>query len=87
MPLTANRRNRHCEGWGVEPVLKPTLGGSLPTAVFARHLDTPVIVVPYANSDENNHSPDENLALRCYENGIRTTTVLSRLREHEPDRA
>lgn len=64
------------KGWETEPILKPTLGGSLPTAVFAEHLDAPVVVVPYANSDEDNHSPDENLALWCFENGIRTTVEL-----------
>lgn len=72
------------DGWDDEPILKPTLGGSLPTAVFARHLGTPVVVVPYANSDENNHSPDENLALDCFRNGIRTTaTLLERLANYE----
>lgn len=63
------------KGWNADPILKPTLGGSLPTAVFARHLETPV-VVPYANSDENNHSPDENLAVNCFDSGIRTTAAL-----------
>lgn len=72
------------EGWDADPILKPTLGGSLPTATFARHLETPVVVVPYANSDEDNHSPDENLALDCFENGVRTTAaLLDRLVEYE----
>ncbi|WP_129113593.1 M20/M25/M40 family metallo-hydrolase [Halegenticoccus tardaugens] len=62
--------------WGAEPILKPTLGGSLPTAVFERELNLPVITVPYANEDENNHSPNENLALDCFRNGIRTTIRL-----------
>jgi acetylornithine deacetylase/succinyl-diaminopimelate desuccinylase-like protein len=74
------------EGWRDEPILKPTLGGSLPTATFATHLDAPVVVVPYANSDENNHSPDENLALDCFEGGIRTTAaLLERLGEREEE--
>jgi acetylornithine deacetylase/succinyl-diaminopimelate desuccinylase-like protein len=64
------------DAWGVEPILKPTLGGSLPTAAFERTLDVPCVVVPYANSDENNHSPDENLAVDCFRNGIRTTARL-----------
>lgn len=64
------------EGWDTDPILKPTLGGSLPTASFACHLNIPVVIVPYANSDENNHSPDENLALDCFANGIRTTVAL-----------
>lgn len=72
------------DGWGVDPVLKPTLGGSLPTAVFDEVLGTPTVVVPYANSDENNHSPDENLAIDCFEHGIRTTAaLLSRLVDYE----
>lgn len=74
------------EGWGTEPILKPTLGGSLPTYVFTEELGIPCITVPYANSDENNHSPDENIALDCFENGIRTTMcVLNRLTAHYMD--
>jgi acetylornithine deacetylase/succinyl-diaminopimelate desuccinylase-like protein len=71
-------------GWSTDPILKPTLGGSLPTAVFADQLDIPCVTVPYANSDENNHSPDENLSLACFRNGILTTTeLLRRLAESE----
>lgn len=65
-------------GWDADPILKPTLGGSLPTAVFADVLDLPVVTVPYANADENNHSPDENLVLNCFDAGIRTTIALLR---------
>jgi acetylornithine deacetylase/succinyl-diaminopimelate desuccinylase-like protein len=61
------------EAWPDEPILKPTLGGSLPTAVFERELGLPCITVPYANEDENNHSPDENMALDCFRSGIRTS--------------
>lgn len=64
------------EGWGADPILKPTLGGSLPTAVFERELGVPCVMVPYANEDENNHSPDENLALDCFRSGIRTSIHL-----------
>jgi acetylornithine deacetylase/succinyl-diaminopimelate desuccinylase-like protein len=72
------------EGWGTEPILKPTLGGSLPTASFVHFLNTPVVIVPYANSDEDNHSPDENIALDCFENGIRTTiAVLERFADYD----
>lgn len=62
--------------WADEPILKPTLGGSLPTAVFERELGLPVLTVPYANEDENNHSPDENLALECFDAGVRTSIHL-----------
>ncbi|MFC7157083.1 M20/M25/M40 family metallo-hydrolase [Halomarina halobia] len=66
------------EGWGEEPILKPSLGGSVPTYVFADTLDVPCLVVPYANADENNHAPDENIALSCFRAGARTTVALLR---------
>ena len=33
----------------------------------------PVVSVPYANPDENNHAPNENLKLSCYYSGIHAT--------------
>ena len=68
--------NAAAGGWDSDPILKPTLGGSLPTAAFTRIFGVPAVTVPYANSDENNHSPDENLAVDCFRNGIRTTIRL-----------
>ncbi len=62
--------------WNQEPVLKPAAGGSLPSYVFAEELDIDCIVVPYANADENNHSPDENIVLEYFKNGIKTTYKL-----------
>lgn len=64
------------EGWNTEPILKPSLGGSVPTYVFADALDVPCLVVPYANADENNHAPDENIALPCFRAGVKTTVAL-----------
>jgi len=43
---------------------------------FADTLDVPCLVVPYANADENNHAPDENIALACFRAGARTTVAL-----------
>jgi acetylornithine deacetylase/succinyl-diaminopimelate desuccinylase-like protein len=42
-------------------VLLPTLGGSLPLYLFTDRFDAPVLVVPIANHDNNQHAPDENL--------------------------
>ena len=42
-------------------VLSPGLGGTLPIALFTEVWDTPAIVVPVANHDNNQHAPDENL--------------------------
>ena len=45
-------------------------GGSLPNAVWPNVLGVDHIGVPYANADENNHSPNENLSLERYYDGI-----------------
>jgi acetylornithine deacetylase/succinyl-diaminopimelate desuccinylase-like protein len=67
---------------GVEPLLYPTMGGSLPDYVFTKILNIPAFVVPYANADEDNHAPNENLRLDCFVNGIKTgAALLSRLGE------
>ncbi len=44
-------------------VLMPTLGGSLPLYLFTETLARPVVIVPIANHDNNQHAPDENLRL------------------------
>lgn len=58
--------------WGVEPVIS-ALGGTLPDYVFTQILNTPSVIVPYANHDEHNHAPDENLRVDLFLSGIRTT--------------
>ena len=44
-------------------VLAPTLGGSLPLYMFREASDAPVIVLPIANYDNNQHAADENIRL------------------------
>ena len=61
---------------GVAPLEYPVLGGSLPDYVFTKTLGIPAFVVPYANADEANHAPNENLKLDCFINGIRTGAAL-----------
>lgn len=48
------------EGAGETAVKLPLLGGSVPMYIFA-DLGLPVIGVPIANFDDNQHSPNENL--------------------------
>lgn len=65
---------------GVEPLLYPTVGGSLPDYAFTKILGIPSFVVPYANADEANHAPNENLEIVRFLDGIRTgAALLSRL--------
>jgi acetylornithine deacetylase/succinyl-diaminopimelate desuccinylase-like protein len=55
---------------GVEPMITLCSGGSLPNAVWPRVLGVDHIGVPYANADENNHAPNENLSLERFYDGV-----------------
>jgi len=61
---------------GVEPLLYPTVGGSLPDYVFTKILGLPAFVVPYANADEANHAPNENLEIERFIDGVKTGCAL-----------
>ena len=79
-PFAEPIRQAIVDAQGVEPLLVPSAGGSLPDYVFTKILGTHAFVVPYANADEANHAPNENLKLECFLNGIRTgAALLSRL--------
>jgi acetylornithine deacetylase/succinyl-diaminopimelate desuccinylase-like protein len=58
------------------PVLLPSLGGSLPIYLFADVLDAPIIGVPTANHDNNQHQPDENLRIGHLWKGIITYAAI-----------
>ncbi|MBO6525268.1 MAG: M20/M25/M40 family metallo-hydrolase [Balneolaceae bacterium] len=47
-------------------------GGSVPLSFFINELDIPAVLVPLVNPDNNQHSPNENLRLGNYFDGIRT---------------
>jgi acetylornithine deacetylase/succinyl-diaminopimelate desuccinylase-like protein len=55
---------------GVSPRIVLSSGGSLPNAVWPDVLGVPHLTVPYANADENNHGPNENLSLERFFDGI-----------------
>ncbi|WP_067728895.1 M20/M25/M40 family metallo-hydrolase [Oceanobacillus damuensis] len=56
-----------------EPLLQPSLGSSLPVYVWTNILNTPSIIVPYANFDQRNHSPNENIKMDYFFDGIQCT--------------
>lgn len=55
---------------GREPVRLPTVGGSIPMFLFQQPDDTPVIGLPIANHDDNQHAADENIRLQNLWDGI-----------------
>ncbi len=54
------------------------MGGSVPTDKLVEALDMPFVIVPLVNSDNNQHSYDENLRLGHYLDGIRAFVGLLR---------
>ncbi len=42
----------------------PTMGGSLPIYVIEQETGAPVVILPVANHDNNQHGKDENLRLQ-----------------------
>jgi len=55
-----------------DPIRLRTMGGTLPTSPFINTLNVPAVIVPLVNSDNNQHSPNENLRLGNYVDGVKT---------------
>ena len=45
-------------------ILTPSMGGGLPLADFESRMDTPIIVLPLANHDNNQHAENENIRIQ-----------------------
>lgn len=68
------------EGFGIDPMIVPRLGGSLPIYLFPKYLKSSVILVPLSHPDSRNHAPDENLDIPYFESGVVTmVSLLTRL--------
>jgi acetylornithine deacetylase/succinyl-diaminopimelate desuccinylase-like protein len=61
---------------GERAVLMPTAGGSVPIWAFTDILGLPTLLVPYANANNRQHSPNEHLRLDHLFQGVRTTAQL-----------
>ncbi|MEZ4868372.1 MAG: M20/M25/M40 family metallo-hydrolase [Caldilineaceae bacterium] len=75
-PYTAPLQQALRAGQGEEPLLIPSAGGSLPDYVFTKILGVPAFGTPYANPDERNHAPNENLEVERFIKGIKTGAAL-----------
>ena len=75
-PFTEPIRQGVAAAHGQEPLLIPALGGSLPDYVFTKILGIPAFLVPYANPDEANHAPNENLELWRFIAGVKTGAAM-----------
>jgi acetylornithine deacetylase/succinyl-diaminopimelate desuccinylase-like protein len=55
---------------GHPPVRVPTLGGSIPMYLFQQPANTPVLILPIANHDDNQHAANENIRLQNLWDGV-----------------
>ncbi|MEL7160829.1 MAG: M20/M25/M40 family metallo-hydrolase, partial [Bacteroidota bacterium] len=60
------------KSFGEPPVKQRTSGGSIPISPFVNVLGLPAVTVPTVNRDNNQHSPNENIRLGNYVDGIKT---------------
>ena len=59
-----------------EPIKIRMTGGSVPIAPFVNILNVPAVILPTVNPDNNQHSPNENIRLGNYIDGIKTFIIL-----------
>ena len=64
------------KAFGTEPIKIRTSGGSIPISPFVNTLDIPAVTVPTVNKDNNQHSPNENLRVGNFIEGIETMIAL-----------
>jgi len=62
--------------YGKTPYVEPAMGGSLPDYVFTHVLGIPSFIIPYANQDEANHGPNENMRMDLFEAAIVATAEI-----------
>jgi acetylornithine deacetylase/succinyl-diaminopimelate desuccinylase-like protein len=75
-PFTEPLRQAIIAAQGAPPLLVPAKGASLPNYVFTKTLGMPVFGVPYANPDESNHAPNENMEIARFIMGIKTGAAM-----------
>ena len=75
-PFTEPLRQAIIAAQGAEPLLVPAKGASLPNYVFTKTLGIPAFGVPYANADESNHAPNENMEVARFFMGIKTGAAM-----------
>jgi acetylornithine deacetylase/succinyl-diaminopimelate desuccinylase-like protein len=64
------------DGAAQPPLVNPTVGASGPAYLFEQVLKVPMIGLPIANYDDNQHSADENLRVQNLWDGIETYAAL-----------
>ena len=64
--------------FGEDPIRIRMSGGSIPISPFVTTLNIPAVTVPTVNRDNNQHSPNENLRIGNYREGVKTMIAILR---------
>jgi len=64
------------KAYGEAPIMERMAGGSIPISPFVVTLNIPAVSVPTVNRDNNQHSPNENIRLGNYRDGIKTMIAI-----------
>jgi acetylornithine deacetylase/succinyl-diaminopimelate desuccinylase-like protein len=68
---------------GSHLAVMPTLGGSTPSFMFEQQFHQPIIGLPIANYDNNQHAANENIKLKNLWEGIELyAAILGKLGEY-----
>lgn len=59
-----------------DPIMERMAGGSIPISPFVTMLNIPAVSVPTVNRDNNQHSPNENIRLGNYRDGIKSMIAI-----------
>jgi acetylornithine deacetylase/succinyl-diaminopimelate desuccinylase-like protein len=70
LPVARTITQAIADAYGVPPVVMPVLGASGPNYLFTDVLGMPAVCTTYGPYDENNHSPNENMTIESFLNGI-----------------
>ncbi len=62
--------------YGEEPIKIRTSGGSIPISPFVNTLEVPAVSVPTVNLDNNQHSPNENIRMGSFLEGIKVVLAI-----------
>ena len=76
LPVSKAIRSVISEATGSAVLAAPMMGGSLPIDIFESALKVPLIIVPIANHDDNQHAKDENLRVQNLFDGIEVFAAL-----------
>ncbi len=63
---------------GKPPIKIRTAGGSIPISPFVTTLGIPAVAVPTVNPDNNQHSPNENIRIGNFVDGVKTILAVFR---------